>query len=385
MVSYPYEWGFSALKAAALLHLDVHLAALGHGMTLSDASAYNVQFMGARPVFIDHLSFIAYQDGAIWGGYRQFCEQFLYPLLLRAYAGVAHNGLYRGRLEGVGAEDLLKILPAWRKWTPKVFVHGVLHAALAGKGEAIVAGDAEAKTLAQAKFPKAALARLLEKLRAWIAGLEPRGRKATFWRDYERFKSYSDAETRTKRALVHDFARAHAPGMVWDLGCNQGEFSFAALDGGAGAVVGWEFDQDALDGAFHRAALAGAAFTPLFGDVTNPSPAQGWNQRERMGWAERGPVDAVLALAVIHHLIIGRNVPMAAVADYLTSLAPRGVVEIPPLGDVQVRRMLRLRAAGTQDYDPDGFVRLVQERARILNRRELSPGGRVLIEYHVGG
>ena len=101
-ISYPYEWSFLALKSAALCHLEVHLEALDHGVTLSDASAYNVQFEGARPVFIDALSFRHYRDGDLWVGHRQFCEQFLNPLLLRATLGIPHNAWYRGSPEGIG-------------------------------------------------------------------------------------------------------------------------------------------------------------------------------------------------------------------------------------------------------------------------------------------
>ncbi len=99
-VSYPYEWSFSALKAAALLHLEVQRKALDHGVTLSDATAYNVHFEGPRPIFIYWLSFRRYQDGEFWLGHRQFCEQFLAPLLLRAILGVPHNAWYRGNQEG---------------------------------------------------------------------------------------------------------------------------------------------------------------------------------------------------------------------------------------------------------------------------------------------
>ena len=56
-VSYPYEWTFSMLKDAALLQLDLLLAALDHDLILKDSTPYNVQFKGARAVFIDVGSF----------------------------------------------------------------------------------------------------------------------------------------------------------------------------------------------------------------------------------------------------------------------------------------------------------------------------------------
>jgi hypothetical protein len=61
-ISYPYEWSFSQLQDAALLTLDIQKRALQHGMTLRDASAYNIQFEAGRPVMIDTLSFDVYQQ-----------------------------------------------------------------------------------------------------------------------------------------------------------------------------------------------------------------------------------------------------------------------------------------------------------------------------------
>ena len=110
-VSYPYEWPFKALKAAALHHLDIQIDALDGGVALSDASAYNVQFLGAKPIFIDLLSFRRYREGEFWLGHRQFCEQFLNPLLLRALVGVPHNAWYRGSLEGIVSAELSRLLP----------------------------------------------------------------------------------------------------------------------------------------------------------------------------------------------------------------------------------------------------------------------------------
>lgn len=78
-VSYPYEWSFSQLKAAAMATLEIQDTALEFGMTLKDASAYNIQFLGQRPVLIDLLSFERYEEGNPWVAYRQFCQHFLAP------------------------------------------------------------------------------------------------------------------------------------------------------------------------------------------------------------------------------------------------------------------------------------------------------------------
>jgi len=378
-VSYPYEWSFEQLKCAALHHLDVHLSAFERGLTLSDASAYNVQFMGAQPTFIDTLSFRRYRDGEFWTGYRQFCEQFLNPLLLRALLGVPHNDWYRGGFEGIRAADLRRMLPLRRCLSWRVLLHVVLHAAFGSAG--FGGQDIEGSSRKARRLPAASYKNMLTGLRSWIAKLEPADRRPSFWRDYEAFRTYSSAEAEAKKAFVSRFIHARQPAMVWDIGCNAGEFSLAALDAGAGYVVGWDTDLGALDMAFRRSKERGARFTPLYGDAANPSPAQGWGQAERGGWSERGPADAILGLAVVHHLAIGRNVPLSKVGAMLTGLGRSGVVEFVEKDDPQVKRMLSLREDIFPDYSLAAFLAAIESHARIVERQTLQPTGRTLIWY----
>jgi hypothetical protein len=117
-LSYPYEWCFSGLQSAALLQIDLHLDLLARGATLIDASAYNIQFQGTRPIFIDVLSLRRYREGEIWSAHLQFCQQFLNPLLLHAARGVAFNRWYRGAMEGIPVADLYLSWVAAMKITP---------------------------------------------------------------------------------------------------------------------------------------------------------------------------------------------------------------------------------------------------------------------------
>jgi len=186
-VSYPYEWSFSGLKAAALLHLDIHLRVLDHGVTLSDSSAYNVQFLGPRPIFIDSLSFRSYRDGEFWTGHRQFCEQFLNPLLLRSTVGIAHNAWYRGNLEGISPEELSRVLPFHRQFSINMFTHVVMQAILQKRSNA----RSKASKTVEKKLPLVAFKRMLISLRNWIDKLTPPNREDTVWSDYADDNSYS--------------------------------------------------------------------------------------------------------------------------------------------------------------------------------------------------
>ena len=242
-ISYPYEWCFTALKRAALLHLDIQMRCLEQGVALSDASAYNVQFLGPRPIFIDSLSFRRYREDEFWIGHKQFCEQFLNPLLLRALLGVPHNAWYRGGLEGIPTAELNRLLPLHRKLSWNVLTNVVMPASF----QRAATGGGEAGMPAAGRFPRAAMQRMLERLRKWISGLQPADRGRTVWGDYARETSYAADEAERKRALIVKFAAAVRPSMIWDIGCNTGDYAKAALASGAGYAVGFDFDQGALD------------------------------------------------------------------------------------------------------------------------------------------
>jgi ribosomal protein L11 methylase PrmA len=376
-ISYPYEWPFGALKAAALLHLELQLDALAHGVQLSDASAYNVQFDGARPVFIDLLSFRRYTEGDYWLGHRQFCEQFLNPLLLRALVGVPHNPWFRGALEGITGEELSALLPARRKVSLNVLSHVTLPARMTARAR----GRNTRAARPRRPLPRSAYRGLLAQLRAWIARLEPRDQRATTWSDYETTHTYGSEEEQRKRTVVAEFVRQVRPALLFDVGCNTGNYSALALESGAERVVGFEADQGALDRAFARATERRLAFLPLYTDAANPSPDQGWRQAERRGLGARGPANALLALAFTHHLAIGRNVPLDDVAAWLVSLAPRGVVEFVPKADPTVQLMLSTREDIFTGYSADAFTRAFERHARIVRAETISASGRRLFVY----
>lgn len=378
LISYPYEWPFAALKAAAMLHLDIQLAALDGDISLSDATAYNVQFQGPSPVFIDLLSFKKYQDGELWIGHRQFCEQFLNPLLLRAKTGVIHNNWYRGTLEGITAQDLRRVLPWRSKLSPGMLLHVVAQASLQNSAGSSSVNKASLKTQ---KLPKESYRNMLRKLHTWITSLEPLGAGKSTWQDYAKSHSYDDQEVAAKKAFISDFAAKVKPETVWDIGCNTGDYSKAALDGGARRAIGFDFDPGALELAYARAVSEKIDFLPLMLDGANPSPSQGWNQRERKGMQERANADGVIALAYIHHIAIGRNVPLDDVISWLIGLAPQGIIEFVPKRDPMVVRLLELREDIFADYEEEVFLKSISSRARIVKEEVVTQNGRKLVWF----
>lgn len=370
-ISYPYEWGFAALRDAALHHLDLQIELIDSDIVLSDATAYNVQFVGAKPIFMDFLSLRAYAPGETWAGHRQFRQQFLNPLLLRASAGVPHNAWYRGSPEGIPSDQLRRLLPFGAKFSWLVFSEVVLP----GRMEALVASGRDKGRLASwaPKLPRGRYKSLLQQLRHSIAHLRPDGAKKSEWSDYASNNSYTDETQARKEELVRTFVRETSARTVWDVGCNTGNYSAVALSAGAQSVIGFDADQLAVDACHTRARAQGLNLTALVMDLTNQTGCQGWRQQERQGLEQRARADGVMALALIHHLAIGRNIPLDQIAQWLVSFAPAGVVEFVAKDDEMVQRLLSTREDIFPNYTAENFHTTLERYAVVEAVVPVSP------------
>ena len=354
-ISYPYEWCFSELQDAALLTLDTQLLALEHGMSLKDASAYNVQFAGGRPLLIDTLSFEAYQEGRPWVAYRQFCQHFLAPLALMAKVDVRLSQLLRSCIDGIPLDLASKLLPGATRFNLGLLMHLHLHARTQRAHAATDdGGTASASRAKSVNVSRNGLVGLLQGLRSTVAKLswQPAG---TEWGDYYQATNYDQDAFAAKQQLVASFLAAVSPRTVWDLGANTGVFSRIASRAGADTVA-FDIDPAAVEHNYRQARSEGGAQPlPLLLDLTNPSPGLGWAGSERDSLEGRGPADCVMALALIHHIAISNNVPLANVARYLSRLCRHLVIEFVPKADSQVRRLLASREDIFGNYDQAGF------------------------------
>jgi hypothetical protein len=363
-VSYPYEWSFGQLRDAALLTLDLQERALARGFTLRDASAYNVQFVAGRPLFIDTLSFEPREAGAPWAGYRQFCEHFLVPLALMSRVDVRIGTLLRSHLEGIPLDLGSRLLPRGTWLRPGLLFHVHLHAMLQRRYADRGAGEAARGGAAKRGVSPTAAAGLVGSLRGSIEGLDwkPAG---TEWADYTADNNYSAEAAGSKREAVLDFLRGLGARTAWDLGANTGEYSRAAREV-VPSVIAFDLDPAAVERNYRRVkAEHEPGILPLLLDLTNPSPALGWAHRERLSLEERGPADVLLALAVVHHLAIGHNLPLDRVASFLARLGRSLIVEFVPKSDSQVQRLLRDRPDIFPDYTREGFEAAFRNSFRI--------------------
>jgi ribosomal protein L11 methylase PrmA len=378
-ISYPYEWCFAALKSAALLQIDLLLEALKRDATMSDASAYNVQFIGPQPIFIDVLSFRPYQDGDYWLAHQQFCNQFLNPLLLTALRGIHFNAWFRGSPEGINAEELVKLLP----WSQKLRLNVLTHVTLPARFQARAEKDyiSQTKKIGKRRLPRRSFVNMLVQLHHWIERLKPLNSDSGTWVNYADTNVYEADDQELKKNFVRRFAGSVKPRMLWDFGCNTGVYSETALEAGAQEIIGFDSDSDALDIAFETATKKNLKLLPLFLDGADPSPGQGWRGREHKSLDARAPADALLALAFIHHLVIRRNIPLTEAISWLIGMAPEGVIEFVEKEDPTIKRMLALRSDVFKDYHRDAFLSAVRAHADIVEQVEIIENRRLLIWY----
>lgn len=372
-ISYPYEWSFSQLKDAALLTLASTRAALEKGMILKDASAYNIQFVDGKPLLIDTLSFDLYHEGAPWDAYRQFCQHFLAPLALAAMVDIRLMQLLRVYIDGVPLDLASELLPAKTKLgLSGLALHIHIHAKVQKQYS-----DKQASQAAAVKLSKAALLNMIDGLEKTILPLkwEPRG---TEWGGYYDSTNYSEDALNTKGELVAKFAEIAQPRSAWDLGANNGLFSRVLSQRGVETVAS-DIDPAAVEQNY--LALKNnpePALLPLVIDLTNPSPALGWAHRERDSMLGRGPVDLVMALALLHHLAISNNVPLETVARFMAEAGEWAIVEFVPKSDSQVKRLLATRKDIFDQYTEQGFEEAFLQFFTLEQKAEIAGSQRTL-------
>jgi hypothetical protein len=370
-ISYPYEWSFSQIKDAALLSLRIQNEALKKGMTLKDCSAYNVQFIGCKPIFIDTLSFNKYNEGSPWVAYRQFCQHFLAPLVLMAYRDVRLNQLMRIYIDGIPIDLTSLLLPKRSYLNFSVLSHIHLHARSQKRYENRPSARSAYHVKKQSLlYLIKSLSRCIKKLRIKTTGTE--------WAEYYNNTNYSEQAFNEKKKIISNFINEIKPDKVWDIGGNRGHFSRIASSKGIYTVC---FDVDPL--AVERNYLnclkeKSTNLLPLVLDLTNPSSGIGWANVERESFTSRAPVHTAFALALIHHLSISNNVPFDDIAQLCHRICQYLIIEFVPKEDSKVKILLATRKDIFPDYNKSSFERSFKKYFYLIKSIDIKDSLRTL-------
>ncbi len=347
-ISYPYEWSYSQLKNAALLTLEIQKKALDFGMSLKDCSAYNVQFKGYKPVFIDTLSFERYDEGQPWVAYRQYCQHFIASIALMSFQDIRLNQLFRVFIDGIPLDLASSLLPLSSKFIFSLLSHIHLHA----KSQKYFSD--KTVDIKNRKLTRVFFLGMIDNMESAIKKMkwQPKG---TEWAEYYEDTNYSSDAMKHKQEIVTGFLKKIAPLSLWDLGANEGMFSRISSSLGIN-TISFDIDPASVEKNYIQCMKReDTKVLPLLLDLTNPSSGIGWANRERMSFLGRGPADTVLALALIHHLVISNNVPVAKLAEFFSEISTSLVIEFVPKSDSQVKRLLSTRKDIFADYSQNNF------------------------------
>lgn len=374
-VSYAFEWPFTLLQRAALVHLRLLARLVPSGFILSDATPSNVMYRSVAPVFIDVGSIVPYRAGDIWQGFRQFLQTMLYPLLLSAHKGVPHQAWLRGAgEEGLPASHVAPLFGLRDLRRSGVAAYLKLAAAAERASPSLDVDRAEVRA---AGLSTAALLANVGKLERLVSRLRRRRRRRiASWADYDAPRGYGADGWERKNAAVRELTAALGPGLglVWDVGANTGHWSLA-LAPRAAQVVAMDTDEDAVEALVARCDTERIRnVLPLVVDFANASPAQGWRGLERRALTDRGRADLVLALAVFHHLVVTRNLPAAEVLDEFARVGHWSLVEHVAPEDPLAQRLARNLGDGRNELpDRKRFEDLAERRFRVHRVVELTP------------
>jgi len=367
-ISYPYEWSFDRLKDTALFTLQLVKEGLSFNMILKDATPYNIQWHKGKLVLIDSLSFEKYEEKP-WIAYRQFCENFLGPLLIMHYSKQQLPALLLAWPDGIPLPIARSLLPGRSRFSLHTYLHVHLHAGISGKAT----GGAKSPS----HLSKQKLINLLSSLEVLIKKLKAPEQNTT-WSEY-----YDEAGSRNdyleqKKKIVSDWIGDPTIKTAADLGANEGEFSRLLAERNIQTIAA-DFDPYCINRLYNKIKVEGRpGIQPIVIDLANPTPAIGLNNKERTSFIERTKVDLVLALALVHHLAIGKNIPFEMVAELLSRLGRKLIIEFIPREDEKIKLMLQQKKDIYTYYSEAGFASAFEKYFHVADRRVIPGSERVL-------
>lgn len=372
-ISYPYEWCFSQLKDAALTTLRIQKVAMKYGMTLKDSSPYNIQFYRGKPILIDTLSFEIYKGNEPWIPYNQFCKNFLAPLALAKYCDVRLILMLNNFIDGIPLDLAGKILKKNVFFSLGIFIHIFLHSKFQKKYSSKNESIKNDKKL----MNKNSLLRLIENLESTVNRLRLKKDK-THWSNYYFDQHHSELYFVKKKEIVKNYIENVNPKSVWDLGANDGEFCKIASSV-SDVVVAFDSDYECIENFYQHVKKNNIQnILPLVVDLANPTSSIGWANSERKSFTERSNADLVLALALVHHLSISNNVPLALVAEFFSNICSRLIIEFIPKNDPMVKKLLLNRKDIFENYSLDNFVKEFSNYFLIIDHKKVADTDRII-------
>ena len=378
--TFAYEWCPEMLHAAGDLTLRLALALLDEDIGLKDGTPYNVLFRGPKPIFIDVLSFERRTpNDPMWLPYAQFVRTFLLPLLAYKYHGIQLRDVFTTRRDGLEPEDVYRWTGPFERLRPGFFSLVTMPSWLATRRNVDDQKLYAPKLLKNPEQARFVLGSTLRGLRKKLHKLAPPAGLASTWSDYTTSNNnYSNDQADIKRKFVAEALNEFRPRRVLDIGCNTGQFSRLAAQNGA-SVIAIDYDPVVVGDVWRKSKTENLDILPLVVNLSRPTPATGWRNTENPSFLDRarGHFDALLMLAVIHHMMVTDRVPLSEVVDMAAELTKDLVIiEFIAPSDSMFRRITRGRDHLHADLNEQVFENAVSARFDIARKLHIEGSSR---------
>lgn len=375
VISQPSQWSFSMLKDAALLTLKIQKLCIREGMSLKDATPFNVQFLRGRAIFIDTTSFEICNFEKPWIAYRQFCESFLAPLALMHYGGVELGKISESFPNGLPLEQIVGLLPFKAKFNWGIYLHLILHAKY--KTTRKITENEEVKG---GVFSKSKTIKIIDHLIDVIESLTPKKITDKNWDDYYENTILGDNYLQNKIKSFELLTETLEVDRAVDLGCNDGVFS-NIIASRVMEVISCDFDRHCIDKLYlENKKNKDSKLSTFCLDLAAPTPSIGFINKERLGFFDSIKGDLVFGLALIHHLRISNNIPLENILNMFYLISTKFVIiEFVPKSDLKVKELLSTREDIFSDYTLENFKELSIKKFTILNEITILNSERTLL------
>jgi hypothetical protein len=357
-ISYPYEWSFSQLKDAALLTLEIQETSLDYGMTLKDASPFNIQFKDSGPILIDTLSF-ELESSRPWKAYEQFCKLFLIPLCLMSYRSLDLKHILKLKNSKTYTKAARSLMPLKTYLKPSILLHVHMVSKISQRNAA------ESMSYDKLKMSRLMKKRLVRHLKNVVEDIDRPCDES------EDFLQEDSGSAKIKKKLLSKKLSDEKCqiNQVWAIVDNVEIFKYL-VDYKGIQLVALDRHSENVEYMYNQLE-AGDRVVPIHQNLRSPSPGLGWKNREMRPLLNRGSPDLGIVFSQLKELVLENGIPLEEISGLLSNMFETLIIEFDQTDETRGSERDNCDYKNTPKYEKDKFESSMEEEYDIVRKRDI--------------